>query len=387
MPKPKKIKILHCPTMVGGNPQGLSKAEKAMGLRSCSLVLTKTYLNYEIDKVVYRQGASVLENELRRWASVFYALMNYNVIHYNFGETLAPAIITNPLKKYPEWKVWLYNNFYARWVEFLDVKLARLLGKVVTVTYQGDDARQGDYCKQHYPIHFCHEVDETYYSLKTDIEKRRRIKIFDKYADFIYAVNPDLLNVLPSRARFIPYASVNPRDWSPVHVQNVAEDALLHIVHAPSHRDVKGTKYVLEAFGRLQAEGIAFRYTLVEGLSNQDARKVYETADLLIDQLLAGYYGALAVELMALRKPVICYMRDSDLQNMPDDMRKDIPIIRAEPSTIYDVLKKMLMTSRSDLQAIGARGREYVEKWHDPQKIAETMRVDAMTVLSKRGMK
>ncbi|AEP09352.1 glycosyltransferase family protein [Micavibrio aeruginosavorus] len=387
MREPKKIKILHCPTMVGGNPQGLSKAEKSMGLDSSSLVLQKTFYSYAADRVLFDNNCSFIEREFLRWVEIFCVLKKNDVIHYNFGQSLAPNIIPNIRSDQKPWKVWLYNNLYARWVEFLDLKLARLLGKVVTVTYQGDDARQGDYCKQHYPVHFCHDVDETYYSLKTDIEKRRRIKIFDRYANFIYAVNPDLLNVLPERARFIPYASVDPRDWSPVPIQSTSEDSLLHIVHAPSHRDVKGTKYVLQAFDRLQKEGIKFRYTLVEGLSNQDARKVYETADLLIDQLLAGYYGALAVELMALGKPVICYMRDSDLLNMPDDMRQEIPIIKADPATIYDVLKEIIASRRSELQSIGVRGRRYVEKWHDPQKIAEIMRADVMTVFSKRGVK
>ena len=68
-------------------------------------------------------------------------------------------------------------------------------------------------------------------------------------------------------------------------------------------------------------------------LSNKEARKRYETADILIDQLLAGWYGGLAVELMALGKPVICYIREDDLKYIPKEMRDELPIINA--NTLY----------------------------------------------------
>ncbi|AGH97797.1 glycosyltransferase family protein [Micavibrio aeruginosavorus] len=377
------IRIFHCPTMVGGNPQGLSAAEKSLGLKSESVSLSRSYLGYKADRIVFRSGENIVFCEFRRWIEIFRVLCLADIIHFNFGETLAPSQYFSDNAKYDAFKIWIYNNLYARWFEFIDLKIARILGKVVTVTYQGDDARQGDFCEKNYPIHFCREVDGSYYSKKSDANKRRKIDVFAKYAHFIYTVNPDLLNVLPERAKFIPYASVSLEDWDIVK-KNGHNQKEIHIVHAPSHRDVKGTKYIIQAFERLKREGYEFRYTLVEGMSNQDAKKIYETADLLVDQLLAGYYGGLAVELMALGKPVICYMRESDLHFMPEDMRKDMPIINATPDTIYDVLKDYLTTHKSDLDNIGMRGRAYVEKWHDPLKIAQTMYDDALSVM-KRG--
>jgi hypothetical protein len=65
-------------------------------------------------------------------------------------------------------------------------------------------------------------------------------------------------------------------------------------------------------------------------MSNEAARRIYEKADLLVDQLLAGWYGGVAVEFMALGKPVVCYLRESDLRFLPEAMRRQIPIIRAE---------------------------------------------------------
>ena len=136
------------------------------------------------------------------------------------------------------------------------------------------------------------------------------------------------------------------------------------------------------AVKRLKDEGIPLEYILVEGMSNAEAKKIYETADVLVDQLLAGWYGGLAVELMALGKPVISYIRESDLVHIPKEMSEDFPVINASPDTIYEVLKKWLAAPKSELREQGKRSREFVEKWHDPLKIAADLKRDYETVLA-----
>ena len=113
-------------------------------------------------------------------------------MHFNFGQTLFP------------------NRFQV------DLPLLRAMGKAVFMTYQGDDARQGDYCREHFDITFANRVTEDYYGAKSDAAKRRRIARLGRYADGIYALNPDLLHVLPPQARFLPYANVDIEDYVPV---------------------------------------------------------------------------------------------------------------------------------------------------------------------------
>jgi hypothetical protein len=67
------------------------------------------------------------------------------------------------------------------------------------------------------------------------------------------------------------------------------------IVHAPTHRAVKGTDVLLDAVAQLRAEGLRFELVLVEGVTRTEARRIYEEADLCVDQLFAGWYGGLAV--------------------------------------------------------------------------------------------
>jgi len=379
------IRVLHCPTMTGGNPQGLARAERQVGLDSWAVAFSRTHFAYTSDEILWHEGQSYLLREMHRWKLLWRAIHRFDVIHFNFGSSILPSCIpinshAGDAKDYLLRKLY---NVYAQLFELRDLLLLRKIGKGIVVTYQGDDARQGDYCRKNFPITFANEVGLEYYSPKKDLHTRRKIKIFARYADRIYALNPDLLNVLPPQAQFLPYAQVDLQDWQPKSDVSAQSNPPL-LIHAPSHQGAKGTKYVLEAVSRLRAEKIHFHFKLVESLSNAEARQIYEQADLLIDQLLAGWYGGLSVELMALGKPVICYLRESDLKFIPDDMKSEIPIISATPGTLYQVLKDALSTRRTELPQIGEKGRAYVENWHNPLKIATRLKRDYEEILSEK---
>jgi glycosyltransferase involved in cell wall biosynthesis len=226
-----------------------------------------------------------------------------------------------------------------------------------------------------------HEAEPGFYTPFKDSRTRTAIHEMARYADRIYALNPDLLHVLPSRACFLPYANVDLDSWIPVHSSPAKVPV---VVHAPSIRSIKGTGHILKAVNRLKSEGVAFEFKLVEGKSNEEARRIYERADLLIDQLLAGWYGGLSVEFMALGKPSMCYVRSEDLRFLPSRMASDIPIIQVSPSTLYDTLKEWLTERRHELPEVGRRSRAFVEKWHDPKKIAQLMRQEYESLYNRK---
>ena len=147
-------------------------------------------------------------------------------------------------------------------------------------------------------------------------------------------------------------------------------------MHAPTNRAIKGTRFILDAVSRLRAEGLELDFELVEGLEHSDAKALYRRADLVVDQLLIGWYGGLAVEAMALERPVVAYIRPEDLAFVPPEMRADLPVVSADPGTIHDVLKELLTTRRPELAELGRRGRSYVSRWHDPLAIARRLKAD-----------
>lgn len=87
------------------------------------------------------------------------------------------------------------------------------------------------------------------------------------------------------------------------------------ILHAPNHRQIKGTQFVVEAVDNLKAEGHDVELVLVEQLTNLEILELILSVDLVIDQLIVGWYAMFAIEAMLAGKPVVCFLRD-DLLNL-----------------------------------------------------------------------
>ena len=380
-----KIRVLHAPATVGGNAHNLSVALNSLGIKSKSLTLIQNYFQYPVDIVVWSKNDGFIAREIKRIKAIYSELKSFDLIHFNFGTTMATP------NNYPRFnelslglKIFLLKiigAFYTNILQLAELYFLKLMNKPVFVTYQGDDARQGDYCLKHFEISIATQVESNYYNSASDGFKRRSINRLAKYADQIYALNPDLLHVLPSCAKFTPYSHIFLDDWLPIYTQ--LENRPLRILHAPSHRKVKGTDILVDALDKLKLQGFDFELLLVEGLSNSEARKLYEKADVLVDQLFAGWYGCLAVELMALGKPTIVYIRDEDLKFIPAEMKAELPFIRVTPFNIEEVLKHVIEMPRQELFALAQRSRAFVEKWHDPVKIATEIKNDYEVALAK----
>lgn len=370
----KALRILHCPTVVGGHPSGLAKAERALGHQSLAVAFKPTSFGHAADQHLCTNSTSRWHMEWLRWKLLYRAFRNYDVIHYNFGSSILDWQITGRRKSR------IFNMLahgYANFCYWIEKKL--LNNKVIAVTYQGDDARQGDYSLNTFHYSIAQEVDHRYYSAESDQRKRNAIAQFNHFADLIYALNPDLLHVLPARAKFVTYAHINFEDWQ---VTPNTPNQQPVVLHAPSHFEAKGTRFILEAVNRLQQEGVDFEFVLVENKPHCEAKKLYERCDLVIDQLLAGWYGGFAVEAMALGKPVICYIRQEDLSAIPAEMQARLPIIQATPDTIYEVLHEWLVIRVNELAARGRASRRFVEEWNDPISIARSIIKDYEYYLS-----
>lgn len=379
-----RINILHAPTTVGGNPQGLSKSLNRLGLSSKSLTLYQNYLNYDCDFVIWSDTDNKFIQELKRLATILWVAFNYDIIHYNFGTTIAMHTSSKEVysSKIKQLLGFLYRQYRYN-LQLLELNLFRLLGKILFVTYQGDDARQGGFSLERFKFNIASQVPVGYYSARSDQMKRKMIRRLSQYCDQVYALNPDLMHVLPQETKFVPYSHIFLEEWVPIF--NQLENRTLRIAHAPTNRKVKGTEIILEALNRLEDKGYKFEVILVEGMSHAQAKKAYATADIVIDQLFAGWYGGLAVEVMALGKPVMVYIRDQDLEYIPEEMANDLPFIRVNPDNFEDKLQLLLELPREELCSIARKSRAYVEKWHDPLKIAEDIRKDYETALQKRN--
>jgi hypothetical protein len=139
------------------------------------------------------------------------------------------------------------------------------------------------------------------------------------------------------------------------------------VLHAPSSRRRKGTEHVIAA-----CEGLDVDLDIVEGLRHDEARRHYERADIVVDQLNAGWYGVFALEAMALGKPVLGYLREEAVEETERALGVEVPIVPVTKETLRERIAE-LAASADERRRIGASSRAYVEHVHDADKGADRL--------------
>jgi O-antigen/teichoic acid export membrane protein len=136
------------------------------------------------------------------------------------------------------------------------------------------------------------------------------------------------------------------------------------VVHAPSNRQRKGTEHVIEACRRLDLD-----LEIVEGLHHDEARRRYARADIVVDQLHAGWYGLFAIEAMALGKPVLTHLHEEAVTRTERAFDVRVPLVSTTKETLEETLRP-LADSPDERRRIGAESRAYVERVHDADRNA-----------------
>lgn len=348
------MRILHLPTAVGGNAYGLSRGERLHGVHSDVMSMYSPF-SYPADIVISdSEPNGVYEKVTSRLKAIrefFRIRTRYDVFHFNFGSSLLHlprlGILLADLPYYPK-----------------DAK--------IVFTYNGCDARQkipdggiSTICeKLECGEGFCTDV-------WLNERKRKSIAKMDHYADVIYALNPDLLRFLPARAKFLPYTIAA---WDEMTAPPYSlSKRPLRIIHAPTNRKTKGTEHICNAIDRLAEKHTErFSFTLIEGVTNSEARSLLANADLVIDQLNLGWYGGVAVEAMKLGKPVVVNITAESFSAIPERMASQLreTIINADANSIYNVLDAVIDDTRI-LTNFSKASLDYVNAWHDPWKIGQ----------------
>src|SRR6476646_10692476 len=123
--------------------------------------------------------------------------------------------------------------------------------------------------------------------------------------------------------RWVPEATVIPPgiDLTSIEPAPASDRTRPVILHAPSSRRRKGTEHVVAA-----CEGLDADLVLVEGVHHDEAFERYRDADIVVDQLNAGWYGLFAIECMALGKPVVTFLHDEAVERTERELATRVPI-------------------------------------------------------------
>jgi glycosyltransferase involved in cell wall biosynthesis len=351
------MKILHSPTNVGNQPWVLSRYERKLGHKSKLFINYSTSFNYPADKVLGQYGKKKWQDVLRRIFYGFTAPFTNDVLHYYFGRSLL------------YWDDWSPKDGFP----FLDLKIAKALGKKIFFTLQGCDVRLAGESNNSNAFTPCHPNGCSVYAACVGTYDQNRRDLIAKVlplCDKVFYLNPELGHFVPT-GNFLPYSNVDIYAFTPIYpdIKRVPR-----IVHAPSDGLIKGTPLILDALEKLRKD-FEFELILVQGKTNAEALEIYRSADIAIDQVLTGWYGGVSVELMAMGKPVLCYLREADLKFVPEEMLAELPIKPIRPDYLIEDIAKVLEKQCEWLQW-GMASRRFVERWHNPAIIANAM-IDA----------
>ena len=248
-----------------------------------------------------------------------------------------------------------------------ELRLLHLAGRrVVVIPYGGDIGVEGYLgpMQRGYEVHY----PET---LRRRDEIRERVEWYAEGADLV--VQTLQVGFQPRCDVFWPISLALDTDlWGAEHPLGGGDghDGEVVVVHAPNHRDLKGTERLVEAVDALRDEGLAVRLQIIEGRPNTEVREAVKRADVVADQFVCGL-GLFAVEGMSAGRPVVTALGWTTPQVRELLAQLGVPAIDADARPLRDVLRE-LVESPERRRRIGAEGRAYVLRQHSYEAVGET---------------
>lgn len=326
-------KVLHGTMEIAGQMNTLVSFLQKKGIFARAANYYQSYLSYHAEQDIEFVNCRTQEDANQKAKTLAADMLSiYDIFHFHFGTSLT--------------------------FDHSDLPLLEPLGKKSVMHYWGSDVRRLSLARQYNPFVQVKTVDEM--QIVNDLNG-----VATHITDCIVADQELYLYVKEffPRVHFLPQA-IDLIKYEPKE-QFIKKRPLM--VHAPTSPEIKGTQYIVQAIETLRVE-YDFDFKLIQGLSHEQAKIAYHQADLIIDQILLGSYGLLAVEAMAMGKPVICWISEY----MQDKYPVELPIIVANPDTITDVLRSIL-SNLDMLPELGKRGRKYIETHHDADCIAKQL--------------
>jgi glycosyltransferase involved in cell wall biosynthesis len=300
------MKILHIGD-VAGVPQKIAQAQRELGYKSDVLSYKMHPFGYQTD-FCYPVTSKFPYDYIKRFTIFLKFIKKYDIYHFH-GVTLLPKGIDSIL-----WK---------------------MIKKKLIIHHHGSELRF---------------KGENY--------------IYSKFADKILVSTPDLLEWSPDGI-WLP----NPVDIREYELlERGSQTHKLRILHAPSSRETKGTKYVIQAINKLKKEGYDIEFILLENVPHEEVLEQTKLSDIIVDQLIIGWYGMFSIEAMCMGKPVLCYIK----KDLADKYYQDLPILNTSPEFVYENLIKLIENPKLRTE-LGVQGRKYVERKHDSRGIAKSL--------------
>lgn len=332
----RRKKILIAPHEIGNQMQLIAEELRRRGYYATAATYTQEWYGYvnDIHLNINHQARLAAHANLLRFS--LWAANNYDIFHFFWGESLYG------LSGFPH----------------LDLPLLKRMGKKIFIHFRGLDLVDLKYFDYLRARTAGDDLPEPPLSRPDQINSLKKWRI---YANKMLVSEPDLLRAAPEAV--LVQQALRLDEWIPTGGNN-RQDGTIRIAHAPTMRRKKGTEFVIDAIQRLKDEGLPVELVLIEKVPANQVKPLYESCDIVVDQVLYGWYGKVSIEAMALGKPAVCYI---DPQWLP--YRPDCPIVNAKPENLADQLRGLVENAQLR-QELGAAGTAYARKYHDISSIA-----------------
>lgn len=297
------MRILHGPLDYGGQGYKISRAQRELGHRSDFAVFLPSFSRFPADFVLKNKKG--IWSRSRKLSFLFRSLKDYDIFHLHSESIFAS--------------------------DFRDITLLKNLGKKIVFHFHGSDIRG----------------------------KRMDPRIRSAHARLVST--PDLFQYVPD-AIWIPQP-IDLEYWKPLPDDKPKQT--ITIIHAPTNRKKSGTDLILSTVEELIGEGYPVKLSLIEGQPYENLKAYYQKGDIFMDKIILGIYGNIAIEGMALKKPVCVFVKDEFFPSYP----QELPILNTRPDNLKQNLIK-LIDDQMLRRELGAKGRTYVERYHDVKKVA-----------------
>jgi glycosyltransferase involved in cell wall biosynthesis len=331
-----KKKILFAPHEIGNQMQLLVDELRSRGYYATSATYTQEWYGYVNDIHLNLSEQSKAKKHLNALLFTLWAAQNFDIFHFFWGESLYGI-----------------GNFMH-----LDLPMLKQKGKKIFVHFRGSDLVDKNY---HNYLFEKEKDSNTALPPMSNCSQIKSLEIWRKYADALFVSTPDLLSIVPEA--ILVQQAIRLEEWIPSN--SLTHDKLIRIAHAPTLRRKKGTEFVVDAVQSLRDEGYPVELVLIENIPANQVKPLYETCDIVVDQVLYGWYGKVSIEAMALGKPAVCYIDPEWLSHRPD-----CPIVNASPSNLKEEIKNLMRDGELRSQ-LGVKGQTYVRKYHDIKSITD----------------
>jgi hypothetical protein len=279
------------------------------------------------------------------WARTRAALVapfQFDVLHFHAGNTL---------------------------LEYIDVLWARVMPArrrpVMLMHYWGDDVRMRLATGTQRPI----GADDAWESAQRRSERlmKRRLRIAARLVDAAIVSDLELAGHARRWFRTV-YVVPTPLDLRALPEAPASRrPGPLRVLHAPSDQLVKGTAVISDAIETASKERVIEKVFL-SGVPRAEVLDHIADADLVIDQLNSQTTGVLALESMAIGRPVLVQY---ELQLLAPFAR-DTPAVPITAETVSSVLETLLEDEARRVH-LGAEGHAFARRVHDSDVVAAAL--------------